>query len=48
MDQLNKAIADLQTAITALQARSAGNVPLATVQAAAVQIEAAVTTLNSI
>lgn len=48
VDELTKAINDLNTAIAALQSRTVGAVPLATVQAAAVQIQAAVTTLNSI
>lgn len=48
VDELTKAINDLNSAIAALQSRTVGAVPLATVQAAAVQIQAAVTTLNSI
>lgn len=48
MDELNKAIGDLNAAVAALQGRTAGSVPLAAVQAAAVQIEAAVATLNGV
>lgn len=48
MDKLNASLADLTTAITRLQGRVAGSVPVAQVEAAATQIDAAVATLNSI
>lgn len=48
MDKLNSSLADLTAAITALQARVVGAVPVAQVEAAAAQIEAAVATLNTI
>lgn len=48
MAELNQAVSDLNTAITALQARMAGHVPVAQVQAAAAQVQQAVATLNAI
>jgi len=48
MDKLNTSLANLTAAITALQGRVSGSVPVAQVEAAATQIDAAVATLNSI
>jgi len=47
VDKLNASISALTAAITALQGRIAGSVPVATVEAAAAQIDQAVATLNS-
>lgn len=47
VDKLNSSIAALTAAITALQGRIAGSVPVAQVEAAAAQIDQAVATLNS-
>lgn len=48
MDKLNASIQALTAAIAALQTRVTGSVPVAAVEAASVQIDAAVQTLNSI
>lgn len=48
MQKLNDAIAALNAAITALQGRVVGSVPVAQVEAAADQINAAATTLGTI
>lgn len=48
VQRLTDAISALNVAITALQGRVAGSVPVAQVEAAADQINAAVATLNSI